>query len=276
MRANTTRLRQTRRRTGPQASAASNNVQSAALRRTRAYQLRPEGTVIDPLDENRPVRQQDPLLARLRSGDTSAFRTLVQRHHPSMVGIAQRIVHNRATAEEIAQDTWVAVVEELSAFEGRSSLKNWIFAILLNKARSRVTRDQRIQTVGSFGDLTDDDPVGLEAMRFDAEAQWQDDPQLRDEITPERIVAGRHLLSHVRKAIDSLPETQRSLLVGRGVDGIDAAASRSGLGISEGNARVLLHRARARLRQVARQVTGEPLARSVIPQGKPAICDAPI
>lgn len=87
------------------------------------------------------MQEQGDLYVRLQAGDEEAFRLLVRRHQASLVSVARTFVRNRATAEEVVQDTWLAVIEGLDGFEQRSSLKNWIFAILVNKARSRAVRD---------------------------------------------------------------------------------------------------------------------------------------
>lgn len=192
---------------------------------------------------------ESDLLERLRSGDDATFRELIRKHQTSLVGVAQAFVKNRATAEEVVQDTWLALVEGLDSFEGRSSLKNWIFAILANKARTRAVRDGRVVAAGKLtGDAEDDEPV-VDPSRFDASGHWSDPPRSWDEVTPERIVSGRQIWAHVRDAIDELPEAQKSVIILRDVEQMDAAEVRDILGVSDANQRVLLHRARAQIRQ---------------------------
>ncbi|MFN7225193.1 MAG: RNA polymerase sigma factor [Paracoccaceae bacterium] len=183
------------------------------------------------------------LVERLVSGDRVAFEGIYHKHNAAMVRMCTGIVRNRATAEEIVQDTWVAVLKGISGFEGRSSLAGWIFAILVNKARSRAVRDGR--TV-SFDGAGEDD--GL-AAAFDGRGHWKDMPELWEEITPERIVAGRSILSHVTVAIDTLPPAQRSVLILRAEQDLEPSEVCAILKISEGNMRVLLHRARLSVRQ---------------------------
>ena len=200
------------------------------------------------------MRDEGDLVERLRSGEEATFRALIRRHQASLVGVAQTFVKNRATAEEVVQDTWLAVIEGLAAFEGRSSLKNWIFAILANKARTRAIRDGRIVAAGSLtGEGEEHEPV-VDSSRFDTAGQWRESPGSWDEVTPERVVSGRQIWAHVREAIDELPEAPKSVLILRDVEQMDAAAVREILDVSDANQRVLLHRARARIRQFVEEL----------------------
>lgn len=182
------------------------------------------------------------LIDRLRAGDGPVFSALFSRHTPSMVRVAGTIVNSRATAEEIAQETWLAVLKNIGNFEGRSSLASWIFTILINKARTRAKRDGRSV---SFDEGGNDN--GLSAA-FDGHGRWKEMPELWEEITPERIVAGRHLAGRLLAAIDALPPAQRAVIVLRVQQGLDPAETCAILGVSDGNMRVLLHRARLSLR----------------------------
>jgi RNA polymerase sigma-70 factor, ECF subfamily len=202
------------------------------------------------------VDEPRDLGARLRSGDEPAFRSLVRRLHRSMVGVAIGFVGNRATAEEVVQDTWLAVIQGLEAFEERSSLKNWIFAILANKARSRAVRDSRMITVADFAREVGVDEPAVDPSRFDSSGSWTDRPTAWDEVTPERVVASKQILAHVRDAIDRLPPAQRSVLLLREVENMTPPEVSSLLGITEGNQRVLVHRARSRIREYLEQVLG--------------------
>jgi len=187
-------------------------------------------------------RDELTLTAGLRSGDESVFSALYSRHTPSMIRIATGIVNSRATAEEVSQETWIAVLKNIEGFEGRSSLVGWIFTILVNKARSRVRRDGR--TV-SFDDGGEENNL---SAAFDGHGRWKHMPELWDEITPERIVAGRRLAEHMLAAIDALPPAQRAVIVLRVQQGLDPSEVCEILGVSDGNMRVLLHRARLSLR----------------------------
>lgn len=188
------------------------------------------------------------LVEQLVAGDRAALGALYRKLTPSMVRVCTGLVRNRATAEEIVQDTWVAVMNGIGGFEGRSSLSGWIFAILVNKARSRAQRDGR--SVSFDGDSRDD---GL-AAAFDGRGRWKDIPELWETITPDRIIEGRSILSHVATAIEALPPGQRSVLILRGQQDLDPAEVCAILDISEVNMRVLLHRARLSVRKALESV----------------------
>lgn len=191
---------------------------------------------------------EEELVARLRRGDESAFRDFISRHHGNMIGLALSYVQVRATAEEVVQDTWLAAIERLRQFEGRSSLKTWVFAILTNKAQTRAVRDGRISLFSEIdSELASDDPA-VDPARFTPAGSWRTPPRAFDEITPERIAADRELLLHIRSALDNLPKAQRAVIILRDVEGLSPDEVCNILGISESNHRVLLHRGRAKLR----------------------------
>lgn len=189
---------------------------------------------------------EDPFVARLHARDDAAFRQLVRQHHRVMIGLARTFVRNSATAEEVVQDTWLAVISGLSGFEARSSLKSWIFGILVNKARTRAVRDGRTIT---FTDMSADGEPTVDADRFTPDGSWGDPPGTWTDINPERIVAGRQLLAHVMAILETLPPAQRSIVMLRDVEGLTADEARLVLGVTDANQRVLLHRGRSRIRQ---------------------------
>lgn len=205
-----------------------------------------------------PVTDDDKLLERLRAGDEGAFQQLIRQHHKSMIGIARSFVRNRATAEEVVQDTWLAVLEGISSFEQRSSLKAWIFGILVNKARTRAVRDGHML---SFSDIAPEEgslePV-IDAARFTASGSWADPPRPWDDLNPERVVSGQQLWAHVTRAIEDLPPSQRAVLIMRDIAGHSSRETCSILGITQANQRVLLHRARAKMRQVIETLVAPP------------------
>ncbi len=182
------------------------------------------------------------LVQMLAAGDRAAFEQLYRKHNASLVRVATGVVRSRATAEEVAQETWIAVLKSISGFEGRSSLASWIFSILINKARSRAKRDGRIV---SFDGAGEDNNL---AAAFDGRGRWKDMPELWETLTPDRILAGRKVMDHVNAAIEALPPGQRSVIILRAQQGLDAEEVCAILGISEGNMRVLLHRARLGVR----------------------------
>lgn len=187
-------------------------------------------------------RDETGIVERLAAGDRATFEALYRKHNAAMVRMCAGFVRNHATAEELVQETWIAVLKNIGGFEGRSSLAGWIYTILLNKARSRLKRDGRSV---SFDESGEDN--GLQAA-FDGRGRWKDMPELWNELTPERVVEGRSVLEHVNAAIETLPSVQRAVLILRGQQGLDTAEVCAVLDISEGNMRVLLHRARLAVR----------------------------
>ncbi len=183
-----------------------------------------------------------PLVALLVDGDRSAFERIYRKHNASLIRVATGIVRSRATAEEVTQDTWMAVLRNIGGFEGRSSLAGWIYSILINKSRSRAQRDGRSVSFDADGE---DDNL---AAAFDGRGRWKDMPDLWEELTPERILAGRNVMDHVTAVIEALPPGQRSVIILRAQQGLEADEVCAALGISEGNMRVLLHRARLAIR----------------------------
>lgn len=194
-----------------------------------------------------PADAEADLITRLRNGDEGAYRALFRERHARLIALARSFVGDTGTAEEVVQETWLAVINGIGTFEGRSRLSTWITGILLNKARARVHRDHRLI---SFADLVREEAAApaMEPERFLADGHWAVPLALWDEVHPERIVAGRELWRHVTDAIETLPPVQRAVVILRDVEGQDPADVCRMLGLSEANGRVLLHRARARLR----------------------------
>jgi RNA polymerase sigma-70 factor, ECF subfamily len=178
------------------------------------------------------------LVDRLRAGDESAFVALIELYQPRMLRLAEMTVGSRAVAEEVTQDTWLAVVRGVERFEGRSSLKTWLFHILLNRARSTVGRELR---AGRPAKNLDD--------RFDKSGAWVVPPEPWAERADDRIVA-ELLATRVQELLPSLPESQRHVVVLRDLEGLSSDDVATIVGISDGNQRVLLHRGRAQLRQL--------------------------
>jgi RNA polymerase sigma-70 factor (ECF subfamily) len=198
-----------------------------------------------------PPRPDAELLEALRRGDESAFEELVERLHPSLVRLALSFVPSRAVAEDVAQETWLAVLRGLDGFEGRSSLKTWIFRILVNRAKTRGVREARSVPFSSLE--SGDSGPSVDADRFfDAShprypGGWSAPPRSWGELPEERLVA-RETLDVIRMAIAELPPAQRAAITLRDVEGLDSEEVASLLDVSPGNERVLLHRARSRVR----------------------------
>lgn len=204
------------------------------------------------------------VLARLRRGDPDAYRRLIRRFHASLVGVAASIIGSHAQAEEVVQDAWLAVHAGIGAFEGRSSLATWLFSIVLNRARTRAAREARlVRLADPDGGEPDERAVPLSA--FQPDGHWMEAPRLWDEISPERIVGGRQLWEHVQVAIERLPAGQRAVLILRDLEGCSAEDACRLLDITAENQRVLLHRARGRIRAIVDVLVGNAAAPAAQP-----------
>lgn len=189
------------------------------------------------------------LLDGLRKGDEPSFRALIQMHHGALLRLARTFLKDPASAEEIVQETWLALLEGLHRFEGRSSLKTWIFSILANKARTRAAREGRMVLFSDMSSGDGGDEPAVDPSRFKASGYWDGPPRPWDDHTPERLAANAEIMVHMRGAIEALPEAQRAVVVLRDVEGCSAEETCNMLGLSETNQRVLLHRGRSRLRR---------------------------
>lgn len=187
----------------------------------------------------------EELLRRFLTGDREAFRTLVQRYQPVLVQIARYYVNSTATAEDVAQDTWIAVLKGAERFEGRASFKTWLFRIVANRARSTGTREKRQVPT----DPTD--PVA--GSRFNSEGMWKEPPVSFADVLAESE-SNSAVAAAIHAAIAELPEMQRSVVTLRDVEGLSTGEIASLLELSEANTRVVLHRARAHIREVVERV----------------------
>jgi RNA polymerase sigma-70 factor, ECF subfamily len=185
-----------------------------------------------------------PLLDALRAGDEGAFAALVDKYGPSLLRLARLYVPSRSVAEEVVQETWLAVVTGLERFEGRSSLKTWLFRILTNKAKTRGQREARIRPFSSFAADGDEGETAVDADRFARDGHWSAPPR---GVPEERLLADE-TRQMVEQAIAALPENQRAVITLRDVEGLSSEEACNVLGLSETNQRVLLHRARAKVR----------------------------
>jgi len=193
------------------------------------------------------------IVEALRAGDEAAFRDLVNRHHASLIRVALMYVRTRAVAEEVVQDTWIGVLRSLPRFEGRSSLRTWIFRILANQALTRARREARSVPFSSLAGPDDDAPA-VDPDRFLSSdhpaypGHWASPPQSWDTMPEERLLA-HEVRERVLEAIESLPPAQRSVISLRDVEGWSSEEVCDLLELSEGNQRVLLHRARSKVRE---------------------------
>lgn len=193
------------------------------------------------------------LVARLGRGEEAAFVALLDRHHGALLRLARVWVADPAAAEEVVQETWLAVLQGIDRFAGRSSLKTWIVGILANQAKRRAVRDKRSVPFSALARAAGDDggpavapdrfvPAGdVGAGRWAAAPHpWSDAPEARLLAVEAR--------ARIVAAIDALPPNHRTVILLRDVEGLDAAEACNVLGISATNQRVLLHRARSRIR----------------------------
>lgn len=189
------------------------------------------------------------LVARLRDGDESGFVELIDRYGPTMLRIAQTYVRDRATAEEVVQETWLAVLKGIDRFEGRSSLKTWLFRILTNRAKTRGERDGRVLPFSALARAEDSDEPAVDADRFlgpdsPTPGAWAAPPRA----WPQDRLLERETLDVIEMAIGELPEAQRAVIRLRDIEGWTPMEVSDALEITDGNQRVLLHRARSKVR----------------------------
>jgi RNA polymerase sigma-70 factor (ECF subfamily) len=191
------------------------------------------------------------LLEALRAGDEAAFTQLVREYQPSLVRVARIYVPTQAAAEEVAAETWLAVLNGLDRFEGRSSLKTWIFRILTNIAKTRGQRDGRTLPFSALENPGRVPEAALDADRFlDPEhPRWPGHWAVRPEPWPEDALVAAETQAVVAEAIEALPPAQRAVISLRDVEGWSSEEVRNALELSETNQRVLLHRARSKVRR---------------------------
>jgi len=196
----------------------------------------------------------EQLLLALRRRDEQAFALLVGRYHARLVRLASLFVANQAVAEEVAQETWIGVLQGIDRFEGRSSVRTWIFRILTNQAKSRGQREARSMPFAAFSEQDDGGDTGpaVAPERFlpagdEWAGHWVSYPQNWRE-TPEDRFLSAETRALVQQAIDALPPNQRIVITLRDVEGFPSTEVCNVLAISETYQRVLLHRARSKVR----------------------------
>jgi RNA polymerase sigma-70 factor, ECF subfamily len=205
--------------------------------------------------------EERQLIQALRDGDEAAFERLIRMYNASLLRVARLYVSSRAVAEEVVQETWLGVLNGIDRFEGRSSLKTWIFRILTNTAKTRGVRESRSLPFSALQDpglaqepaveperfLPSDDPVEPGA--------WAAPPAP----LPEQALLARETLAVVEAAIEALPPAQRAVITLRDVEGWSSDEVRNALEVSETNQRVLLHRARSKVRRALEEYVSEAL-----------------
>jgi RNA polymerase sigma-70 factor (ECF subfamily) len=182
---------------------------------------------------------EEEWVERLRQKDEAAFAELVERYHMPMVRLALTFVPNRSVAEEVVQDTWLGVIGGIGQFQQRSSLKTWLFRILVNRARTTGARERRFVAV---------DIEMADSTRFSPDGSWSRPPTEWTDDVVDRLFASA-VAKRLRIAIDDLPPAQCQVVTLRDVERLSAQEVCDVLGISEANQRVLLHRGRSHLRR---------------------------
>ena len=206
--------------------------------------------------QDRTAAEESELIARLRAGDERAFETLVERHYSTMLAVARHYVSSRAVAEEVVQEAWLGVLKGLDRFEGRSSLKTWILRIVVNTAKTRGIREARSVPFASLAAEGDGEPA-VEPERFRGPEDpytggWKVFPANWQQL-PDETLHQRQALDLIVATISSLPPAQRAVIRMRDVEGCSSEEVCAALDVSEGNQRVLLHRARSRVRAALEQ-----------------------
>ncbi len=190
--------------------------------------------------------QDDRQLVRaLRQGHEHAFAFLLDRYHGSLERVARTYLHDRGLAEDVVQETWLGVIRGIDSFRGDCSLKTWIYRIMFNTARTRATKEQRSVPFSALDDGAGE-PV-VDADRFLADGRWASAPRSWSSIPEDRLFA-RETMSRARDAIEALPSAQQQVITLRDVEGWKSDEVCALLGLSQANQRVLLHRARSKVR----------------------------
>jgi RNA polymerase sigma-70 factor (ECF subfamily) len=202
---------------------------------------------------------EEKLLEALRSGDEAAFRELVREYQPSLVRVARIYVPTQAAAEDVVAETWLGVLNGLDRFEGRSSLRTWIFRILTNIAKSRAVRDGRTLPFSALQDPGRVPEAAVDADRFlDPEHQrWPGHWAVKPVAWPEDALLAGETRERLAEAIEALPATQRAVISLRDIEGWSSEEVRNALDLSETNQRVLLHRARSKVRAALEEYINE-------------------
>ena len=199
-----------------------------------------------------PRMDERDMVAALRRRDEGAFRALVQRYQGALLRLALVYVRSAAVAEEVVQDAWLGALQGIDAFEGRSSFKTWLFRILVNRARTRGGREGRQIAFSDLADAAAGTEAAVPPERFrgagdEWPGHWAVPPRSWGGSPEQRLLAGE-TLEQIERAVAALPPAQREVLTLRDIEGLSAEEACNVLGVTDTNQRVLLHRARARVR----------------------------
>jgi RNA polymerase sigma-70 factor (ECF subfamily) len=218
------------------------------------------------------------LIDRLRDGDEAAFARLIDAYSAALLRLAVAFVQSPAVAEEVLQETWMAVVTGIGRFEGRSSVKTWLFKILTNKAKTRALRERRTIPFSAFEVRDPSDEPAVDPARFLPASHpkwpgnWASPPQPWS-MGPEGTALDRETLAVLKGALEDLPRAQRVVVALRDVHGWPSADVCAALDLSEANQRVLLHRGRSRLRAVLERYFADADPESAVVCNAPSISD---
>jgi RNA polymerase sigma-70 factor (ECF subfamily) len=208
------------------------------------------------------------LVEALRRGDEKAFAELVARHHSALLRLAMSYVATKEQAEDAVQETWMGVLSGIDRFEGRSSLKTWIFRILVNRAKTKGVRERRSVPFSSLEGDGDEHEPSVDPARFHGTPSagfWSAPPESWAGIPEDRLLSGE-TRAVVDEAIATLPDSQRAVITLRDIKGFTAQEACDVLGLTEANQRVLLHRARSKVRARLEEYLG-PAEPSEVPVG---------
>lgn len=221
------------------------------------------GTPRDQFTESAGPLDEAALIERLRAGDEAAFMELMDRYGGSLLRLASMYVDDRGAAEDVVQETWLGVFQGIDRFEGRSSLKTWLFTILANRAKRRGVRDSRTSAFSTVATSGEDRTTDLDRFfppEHDAAGHWISLPRDWDTLPEERLTAAETRTA-VERAVATLPPNQRQVITLRDIEGWSSEEVRNALGLTETNQRVLLHRARTKVRRALGQELAEEITR---------------
>jgi RNA polymerase sigma-70 factor (ECF subfamily) len=213
--------------------------------------------------EPRRADDESGLVDALRRGDEAAFVALIERYHTRLLRLAQAYVPSRAVAEDVVQETWLAVLKGIAQFEGRSSLKTWLYSILTKRARTRGQREGRSIPFADLSRAAEEpgdpavDPDQFQPPGHEHAGWWSRHPQSWDALPESRLLA-QETRAQIDAAIQALPPAQRTVITLRDIEGWPSDEVCEALGISEANQRVLLHRARSKVRSNLASYLSEP------------------
>ncbi len=216
-------------------------------------------TQLDASDTAEREHDDVEVVAALRAGDEAAFASLIDRHYQSMLRVARLHVATREAAEDVVQETFLGLISGIDRFEARSSLRTWMFRILVNRAKSRGERERRSQPFSSLESELDADEPAVDPDRFRSNGRWAGfwcTPPSAEHL-PEAGVLAAEVGDRLAAAIDALPPVQRTVITMRDVQGLSSAEVCDLLDLTQGNQRVLLHRARSKARADLERYLGE-------------------